>query len=106
LAGEIQTPPFTREARIGAGVLLRRLQRGDSIGMPALRPMPAVGWKCAELRVRDETQNWRIMLRVDNDAIVILGVFSKKTRTTPKKVIEECKRRLRRYDEATRGARG
>jgi phage-related protein len=46
------------------------------------------------------------MLRVDNDAIVIFGVFSKKTRTTPKKVIEECKRRLRRYDEATRGASG
>ena len=45
------------------------------------------------------------MLRVDSDAIVILEVFSKKTRATPKKVIEGSKRRLRRYDEAVTGGR-
>lgn len=28
LYGEVKTPPFTPEARIEAGVLLRRLQRG------------------------------------------------------------------------------
>ena len=103
LAGEIRTPPFTREARIETGVLLRRLQRGDSLGMPAMRPMPSVGRRCAELRVPDESQSWRIMLRVDPDAIVILDVFSKKTRTTQKKVIEASKRRLRRYDETASG---
>lgn len=43
------------------------------------------------------------MLRVDPDAIVILDVFSKKTRTTQKKVIEASKRRLRRYDETASG---
>ncbi len=31
---------------------------------------------------------WRTIYRVDPDAIVILEVFSKKTRTTPKSVIE------------------
>ena len=102
LAGEIRTPPFTREARIEAGVLLRRLQRGDRIGMPAMRAMPSVGRRCAELRVSDAAQSWRIMLRVDSDAIVILDVFSKKTRTTPKRVVKESKRRLSRYDEAVR----
>ncbi len=50
----------------------------------------------------DETANRRIMLRVDSDAIVILEVFAKKTRATPKKVIEACKRRLKAYDQATR----
>ena len=101
LAGEVRTPPFTREARIETGVLLRRLQRGDSLAMPMLRPMPSVGRRCAELRVPDETHNWRIMLRIDPDAIVILDVYSKKTRATPKRVIAASRKRLQRYDEAT-----
>jgi phage-related protein len=37
---------------------------------------------------------------VDMDAVVILDVFKRKTRTTPKKVIEVCKSRLRAYHEA------
>ena len=50
----------------------------------------------------DETSNWRIVLRVDRDAIVVLEVFAKKTRATPKKVIEACRRRLKAYDQAGR----
>jgi phage-related protein len=34
------------------------------------------------------------------DAIVIAEVFSKKTGTTPKSVIETCQKRLREYDDA------
>jgi phage-related protein len=83
VAGEIKTPPFSREARIETGVLLRRLQRGEKLTMPGFRPMPSIGTRCGELRVPDETANWRIMLRVDGDAIVILEVFAKKTRATP-----------------------
>jgi phage-related protein len=105
LAGEVKTPPFSREARIETGVLLRRLQRGDRLGMPSLRPMPSVGPRCAELRVPDKTANWRIMLRVDADAVVILEVFSKKTRATPKNVIETSRERLRRYDGAVQPRR-
>jgi hypothetical protein len=33
LRGEIKTPPFGSDARIEAGFLLRRLQRGESIGL-------------------------------------------------------------------------
>ena len=100
LAGEIKTPPFSPEARIETGVLLRRLQRGDRLTMPGFRPMPSIGMRCGELRVPDETANWRIMLRVDSDAIVILDVFAEKTRAPPTKVIEICKRRLNTYDPA------
>ncbi len=103
LAGDIKTPPFSREARIETGVLLRRLQRGEKLGMPGFRAMPSVGTRCGELRVPDESANWRIMLRMDTDAIVILEVFAKKSRATPKKVIATCKRRLRSYDDAVRG---
>jgi phage-related protein len=38
--------------------------------------------------------------RIDADAIVLVEVFSKKTRQTPQVVIDNCRRRLRAYDEA------
>ena len=40
------------------------------------------------------------MYRLDADAVVILEVFAKKTRTTPKTIIDACTRRLREYDHA------
>ena len=97
LQGEVKTPPFSREARREAGLLLRRLQRGESLGLPASRPMPNVGRRCHELRIVDEDANWRIICRLDPDAVVILEVFSKKTGQTPKHVIETCRNRLKRY---------
>ena len=98
LHGEVKTPPFSKDARIEAGYLLRRLQRGDNLGMPHSRPMPTVGPRCHELRITDEGKIWRIIYRIDADALVILEVFSKTTNKTPKGVIDVCKRRLRDYD--------
>jgi len=100
LHGEIKTPPLATAARIEAGMLLRRLQRGESLRMPHSRPMPTIGRGCHELRVRDRTANWRIIYRADVDAIVIGEVFAKKTRTTPKEMIAVCQRRFREYDDA------
>lgn len=64
--------------------------------------MPGIGARCHELRIVDEGATWRIILRLDEDAIVIADVFSKKTRRTPGQVIVDCRRRLRLYDELTR----
>jgi phage-related protein len=100
LHGEIKTPPFGTAARIEAGMLLRKLQRGESLGMPHSRPMPGIGRRCHELRIGDSTANWRIIYRTDRDAIVIGAVFVKKTRTTPIDVIATCQRRFREYDDA------
>lgn len=100
LHGEVRSPPFSVEARIAAGFLLRRLQRGETIGMPHSRPMPAIAPRCHELRVRDERRTWRIVYRIDEDAIVIAEVFAKKDRQTPKRVIDVCRRRLGDYDDA------
>ena len=61
LSGEIKTPPFSAAARIEAGFLLRRLQQGETIGLPQSRPMPAVGLQCHELRVTDANLTWRII---------------------------------------------
>ena len=80
------------------GVLLRQLQQGVSIGLPHSRPMPSIGERCHELRIRDAEKNWRIIYRIDDDAILIVEVFNKSTRTTPKNVIDICKKRLSKYD--------
>ena len=100
LHGEVKTPPFSEAARLEAGVLLRMLQRGDRLGMPASRPMPSIGVRCHELRIVDENVTWRLMYRLDTDAVVVLEVFAKKTGQTPKNVIDTCKARLKRYDSA------
>ena len=100
LEGDIKTPPFSPAARLEAGYLLRRLQRAETLGMPHSRPLPSIGARCHELRINDERMTWRIIYRIDSDAIVILEVFSKKSRTTPKAIIDVCKRRLREYDNA------
>jgi phage-related protein len=71
LHGEVKSPPFSAAARVEAGLLLWRLQRGEL---------------------------WRVVYRVDPDAIVIAEVFSKKTRATPNRVIQTCRRR--EYDHA------
>ena len=83
--GEIKTPPFSKEARIEAGVLLRRIQQGESLALPYSRPMASIGKRCHELRVTDKEHEWR-----------------KKTKKTPRNVIERCQRRLEAYDRAVR----
>ncbi|MBD2180039.1 type II toxin-antitoxin system RelE/ParE family toxin [Planktothrix sp. FACHB-1355] len=98
LHGEVKTPPFSQEARIETGVLLRRLQQGENLGLPHSRPMPSIGNHCYELRVRDADKNWRIIYRIDEDAILIVEVFNKTTRSTPANVIKICKKRLSKYD--------
>ncbi len=98
LRGEVKTPPFSKDARLEAGVLLRQLQLGVSLGLPHSRPMPTIGARCHELRVNDFQATWRIIYRLDRDAIVILDVFGKKTARTPKSVLDNCKRRLSHYD--------
>ena len=77
LREEIKSPPFSKEARRKAGFLLRLLQRGISLMMPDSRPMPQIGPRCHELRIRDSEQKviWRIVYRIDADAVIIGGVF-------------------------------
>lgn len=103
-SGEVKTPPFSTEARQETGVLLRRLQDGESIGPPSSRPLSSIGRRVHELRINDpETgKTWRLIHRIDGDAIVVLEVFAKKSQKTPKRVVEACKQRICRYDSISR----
>ena len=83
-------------------VLLRQLQRGDPLLLPHSRPMPSIGRRVHELRVPDADVTWRIVYRLDADAIVIGEVFAKKSAQTPQLVITTCQKRFKAYDAATR----
>jgi phage-related protein len=103
LGGEVKTPPLSSSARVEAGFLLRKLQAGENLALPHSRPMPTIGARCHELRIQDENRTWRVVYRIDRDAVVILEVFAKTSQGTPKAAIDICKERLRRYDELSKG---
>ena len=70
--------------------------------MPHSRPMATIGTQCYELRINDADHAWRILYRVEPDAIVILEVFSKKTDATPPQIAETCRKRLAAFLDAIR----
>ena len=102
LHGEVKTPPFTSEGRQEAGMLLRLLQKGEKPGMPQAEALHDVGPHCGALRIRDGEHNWRIMYRIDLDAVLVLDVYPKKTRKIPDEVMNRCKLRLKQYDAAVK----
>ena len=104
LSGEVKIPPLSQDARLEAGYLLRALQKGQRLLLPHSRPMPFIGARCHELKIDDKGTTWRIIYRIDQDAIVILDVFQKKTQRTPKRVIEACQRRISQYDSLADGS--
>ena len=103
LHGEVKSPPFSAGARVEAGYLLRMLQKGESLSLPHSRPMPTIGRRVHELRIIDQGSTWRIVYRVDPDAIVIAEVFAKRTRETPLRIVQVCKQRLAHYDRIVGG---
>lgn len=103
MAGEIRTPPMSSATRIEAGYLLRCLQGGLHLEMPHCKPMPSIAARVYELRVPDRGTTWRIVLRLDADAIIIGAVFAKKTRATPLREIAAAQKRFARYDAIVGG---
>ena len=99
----MKTPPWGEAARVEAGSLLRQVQRGTRLVLPHSRPMKTIAKRCHELRVKDTGATWRIIYRIDPDAIIILEWFDKDTQKTPNRVIGTCKQRLARYDRVARG---
>lgn len=93
LHGQVKSPPLSSEARLEAGFLLRRVQKGEALEMPHSRPMPVIGSRCHEMRIVDADTTWRLIYRADTD--VIVDLFSKKPRTTPRSVIDRAKKCLR-----------
>ena len=77
--------------------MLRQLQQGVELSLPHSRRMSSIGTRCHELRIKDQNKEWRVIYRIDDDAILVVDVFEKKSQETPKEIVENCKRRLRTY---------
>lgn len=102
LHGDIKTPPIGEVGRRRIGFLLRFVQAGVIPPSPNSRPMPGIGPNCHELRVSDDRGEWRVIYQVRPDlgAVLIGDVFSKKSRATPKRIIDQCRKR---FDQAGPG---
>ena len=98
LHGEVRSPPFSQEARTEAGYLLKPVQRGESLGLPRSRPMPSIGSGCHELRINEASGEWRIVYKSAPEAVIVLEVFKKTSRSTPRPIVIACRSRLRRYE--------
>lgn len=107
LTGVPKSPPFSIEGRQQAGYLLRLLQDGDTLSMPRSRPMGPLGRRVHELRIKDEKTKatWRIVYRIDADAIVVVEIFDKDDNRTPKRVLTTVRDRLTGYDVAAKRRR-
>ena len=91
---EIRSLP--KPVRIAIGELLRLLQEGISLGMPASRPMPIVAPGVDELRVKGPAGHYRAFyLKKSSAGILVLRAFHKKTETTPDSEIRLARRRLK-----------
>jgi phage-related protein len=87
---------MSRAVRKRLGDLLWELQQGHALSMPHSRPMPIVALGVEELRVKDESGQYRaFVVRKTPRSIVVLHVFSKKSRETPRGAIELARRRLK-----------
>lgn len=86
-----------------AGFALRRTQRGELLSLPLSRPMPEIGAHVHELRIPDINTFWRIIYRIDSDAIIVVHAFEKKTGKTPESAKQLCRNRLKQYDKIASG---
>jgi len=100
LHGEVKSPPFSRGARLEAGFHLRRLQRGERLEMRTCDRCPASDCAATRWEFMNANSTWRVVYRVDPDAVVIVEVFKETSPTTPQPVVEVSRKRLREYDDA------
>ena len=97
LAG-LKSPPFSVEARVEIGSLLRQLQDGHGLENADWKPMTkSIGPGCGELRVRDGKIWWRVVFYMDAELLIVLHKFPKQTNETPDDVKALCKKRLRDF---------
>ena len=82
------------------GEILLRLQQGESVGMPDVRPMPTVAKGASEVRIKDASGIYRVFYIIQShQGILIFHGFKKKTQQTPHSEIETAKKRLKLFLE-------
>jgi phage-related protein len=85
---------FPDEARRDAGYSLRLVQRGEN---PSdWKPMPTVGASVCEIRVHEDSGEFRVMyLATRPEGVYVLHCFQKKTQKTSQRDLDLASRRFR-----------
>lgn len=80
------------------GAVLTRLQKGASVGMPDVRPMPSISSGVSEIRITDRSGIYRTFHVIHTQhGILVFHAFMKKTQKTPGHEIDVGKLRLREF---------
>ena len=75
---------------------LARLDAGLMLSMPLSRPMPSVGSRVHELRLKDRSGTYRVVYAlVRRGTVHVLHAFKKTTRGTPVKNLDLTMKRLK-----------
>jgi phage-related protein len=89
------------EIRKELGSVLTRLQKGQSIGMPDVRPMPEISPHTSEIRIPDRSGTYR---RAEF-GILLFHAFQKKSHNTPEREKNTARRRLEAFLKELKGER-
>jgi phage-related protein len=80
------------------GDVLTKLQKGELVGMPDVRPMSSVGKGVCEIRIRASSGAYRVFYFIQGAlGICVFHAFTKKTQQTPNKEIVTAKERLNSF---------
>ena len=78
--------------------MLTRLQKGESIGMPDVRPMPDIGPQASEIRIGDRSGRYRALYAIRMESgILLFHAFQKKSRKTPEREKATARRRMEAF---------
>ena len=80
------------------GVVLTRLQKGESIGMPDVRPMPEIGPLISEIRIFDRSGSYRALFAIRMEfGILLFHAFLKRSRKIPERDKKVARARLEAF---------
>lgn len=86
------------EVKKELGSVLTRLQKGEFIGMPDVRPMPDIGPQASEIRIPDRSGNYRALYAIRMEfGILLFHAFQKKSRKTPESEKRTARARLESF---------
>jgi phage-related protein len=87
---------FPEDVRADLADALARLDAGLMLSMPLSRPMPTMGRRVHELRLKDRSGAYRVVYAlVRRGTIYVIHAFKKTTQATPLRSLELTRKRLK-----------
>ena len=94
------------EVKKELGSVLTRLQKGESIGMPDVRPMPDISPQASEIRLSDRSGGYRALYAIRMEfGILLIHAFRKKSGKNPEREKKAARTRLEAFLKELEGVR-